>query len=180
MMHRFIVVSGIPGCGKSTLGEALAENLDFPYLDKDAILERLLDEVGCFDEKTRHRLSRAADRKFEITALSLSNAVLDSFWRHPRAQTTSGTSSTWLTASDVHTVEILCSCAPELAATRYLDRKRHPGHLDSARSHSSLVAQSLELVRMLPLGVGPLIAVDTTDTVDTSELAERVRIALDV
>ena len=95
--HRFVVVSGIPGCGKSTIGRALAEHLDAPYLDKDEILESLFDGLESYQEETRHRLSRAADRDFESKALSCTRAVLDSFWRHPSADTQSGTPSGWLT-----------------------------------------------------------------------------------
>lgn len=178
--HRFVVISGIPGCGKTTLGLALARHLDVPHLDKDAILESLFHETECFDAATRHRLSRAADREFETTALGCSLAVLDSFWRHPSAGTDSGTPSTWLTAREIHCVEVYCTCAPELAATRFLERRRHSGHLDSEWNHESLVAQSRKLALSLPLGIGTLIEVDTTDAVDSWQIAERVRIALDV
>jgi hypothetical protein len=178
--HRFVVVSGIPGCGKSTVGRALAEHLDIPYLDKDEILESLFYGLECPDEETRHRLSRAADQKFQAKALSCTKAVLDSFWRHPSADTRSGTPSGWLIAPEVHSVEVLCRCPPELAATRFLKRTRHVGHLDSAWTHASLVAQSQALLHRLPLGVGALIEVDTTDTFDPKQLATRVRLALDV
>ncbi len=179
--HRFVVVSGIPGCGKSTVGRALAEHLDAPYLDKDEILESLFDGLECSNEETRHRLSRAADQDFESKALSCTRAVLDSFWRHPSANTQSGTPSGWLTAPEVHSVEVLCGCPPELAATRFLKRTRHDvGHLDSTWNRASLVAQSRNLMHRLPLGVGALIEVDTTGTVDLEQLADQVRIALDV
>ncbi len=178
--YRFVVVSGIPGCGKSTVGRALAEHLDIPYLDKDEILESLFDGLECSDEETRHRLSRAADQQFQAKALSFTKAVLDSFWRHPLVGTRSGTPSGWLTALEVYSAEILCRCPPELAATRFLKRTRHVGHLDSAWDHASLVAQSRALMRWLPLGVGTLIEVDTTDTLDAKQIAAQVRIALDV
>lgn len=176
---RFVVVSGIPGSGKSTLGRALAEHLGLPYLGKDAMLEALFDDVQCSDEETRHRLSREADRAFERVARSHSRAVLDSFWRHSRDDTDSGTPSAWLTVPEIHAVEVFCSCDPELAATRFLNRRRHHGHIDTAWDHASLVAQSRRLLNMLPLGVGTLIRLDTTNSFDTTSLAERVRIALD-
>ncbi len=178
--HRFVVVSGIPGCGKSTIGRALAEHLDAPYLDKDEILESLFDGLESYQEETRHRLSRAADRDFESKALSCTRAVLDSFWRHPSADTQSGTPSGWLTGPEAHCVEVLCECPPELAATRFLKRTRHVGHLDSRWNRASLVAQSRNLMHRLPLGVGVLIKVDTTGTIDLDQLADQVGIALDV
>ncbi|MAG34483.1 MAG: hypothetical protein CL908_26730 [Deltaproteobacteria bacterium] len=178
--HRFVVVSGIPGCGKSTVGRALAEYLDTPYLDKDEILESMFDGLERSSEETRHRLSRAADQDFESKALSCTGAVLDSFWRHPSADTQSGTPSGWLAAPEIHSVEVLCGCPPELAAARFLRRTSHSGHLDSAWGHASLIAQSQDLMHMLPLGVGALIEVDTAGAVDLKQLAARVKVALEV
>lgn len=34
-----IILIGMPGCGKSTLGKALAEHLDRPFYDADTVLE---------------------------------------------------------------------------------------------------------------------------------------------
>ena len=85
--HRFVVVSGVPGSGKTTVGRALAGLLGSPYLDKDQFLKTLFDGLVCPDEETRHRLSRAADGEFKAEALSCTTAVLDSFWRHPLADT---------------------------------------------------------------------------------------------
>ncbi|MBX2836455.1 MAG: AAA family ATPase [Gammaproteobacteria bacterium] len=178
--HRFVVISGVPGSGKSTVGRALAEQLDISYLDKDEILESLFNELECSNEETRHRLSREADQNFQAKALGFKRAVLDSFWRHPLADTLSGTPSSWLTSPDVHAVEVLCDCSPGLAATRFLNRKRHTGHLDNAWTYASLVAQSEKLMRKLPLGVGALVEIDTTDKVDLKQLAAEVRTALNV
>lgn len=49
--HQFIVVSGIPGCGKSTVGRALAELLDIPCLEKDKYLELRMSKAGCMDSR---------------------------------------------------------------------------------------------------------------------------------
>jgi len=176
--HRFVVVSGIPGCGKSTVGRSLAEKLDTPYLDKDKFLESWFDKLECPNEQTRHRLSRAADDDFQATALNFTKAVLDSFWRHPLADTRSGTPSGWLNEPEVHAVEVLCCCDPEVAATRFMERKRHVGHHDSKWNYASLVAQSRTVMQGLPLGVGALIEIDTSSWVDIMPLATQVRTML--
>lgn len=178
VFHRFVVVSGVPGCGKSTVGRALAEHLNTPYFDKDEILESYFGELECSNEETRHRLSRAADLDFQTKTLNCTRAVLDSFWRHPLADTQSGTPSSWLAAPEIHAVEVLCGCAPELAAKRFLERTRPVGHLDRAWDHASLAAQSRNLMRELPLGVGALIKIDTTNAVDFKQLAVQVKTAL--
>jgi predicted kinase len=177
--HRYVMISGIPGCGKTTLGRALAQHLDAPYLDKDAFLEALFEESGCPDEETRQRLSRLADRRFKTAALGHPLAVLDSFWRNPSAKTNSGTPSSWLTGREIGSVEVCCSCPPALAAIRFLERRRHDGHFDSAWDHGSLVAQSRQLMSAFPLRVGATFEVDTTDLVHARLLARQVQLALD-
>lgn len=176
--HRYVIVTGIPGCGKSTVGNRLAEHLNTTYIDKDEILESYFAQLESVDEGIRHRLSRAADKDFQSLALNCATAVLDSFWRHPSADTQSGTPSNWLETPEIHAVEILCKCAPELAARRFLRRSRHPGHLDTEWSHASLLKQSHKLNLELPLGVGTLIEVDTTHPVAMEHLATTVRSAL--
>jgi hypothetical protein len=47
---------------------------------------------------------------------------------------------------------------------------RHPGHLDALRDESELWNDEL----LTPLGVGPLIEVDTTGPVDIDALAQEI------
>ena len=49
MDRCFVVVSGLPGSGKSTLPQQLAAALKLVLLDKDDILERLFDSNGVGD-----------------------------------------------------------------------------------------------------------------------------------
>ncbi|WFR67208.1 shikimate kinase [Curtobacterium flaccumfaciens] len=46
MAQVAIIVNGMPGSGKSTIGAALAEVLGCPFLSKDRIKEPLADIVG--------------------------------------------------------------------------------------------------------------------------------------
>ena len=176
--HQFIVISGIPGCGKSTIGRALSQRLCAPYLAKDEYLAGLFDQHGCTSDSERSRLSRLADQDFITEALSREFAVLDTFWCHPTVDGSSGTPSNWLAVPGNRIVELFCNCSPELAAIRFLERSRHDGHRDSAWSRESLVEQSQGLLRLLPLGVGTTIEVNTTESVDTDLLAKRVQTAL--
>ena len=41
-----IFVAGMPAAGKSTMAEMIAGRMKLPVLSKDAIKERLYDEVG--------------------------------------------------------------------------------------------------------------------------------------
>jgi len=41
--RRFVVVSGLPGSGKSVLAQRLSPLLGLPVIDKDDILDRLFE-----------------------------------------------------------------------------------------------------------------------------------------
>jgi predicted kinase len=82
-MSTFVVVSGLPASGKTTLAAALAEEIAAPHLDKDVFLEALFDREGASDSESRQKLSRRADEEFQSQALKQPLAVLSSWWRHP-------------------------------------------------------------------------------------------------
>jgi hypothetical protein len=67
-------------------------------------------------------------------------------------------------------VEIRCEVDLDLARERYRNRSRDQGHLDALRTEEELWSNEV-----LPLGVGPLITVDTSAPVDLLALANRVR-----
>jgi len=165
-LRHFLVLSGLPGSGKTSLGRSLACALDLPVLDKDEILVGLFDSLGVGDSDWRNRLSRAADEVLRRLAMQLSGAVLASFWRHPRSMSESGTSISWLSALPSPVVEVHCDCPPETAAQRFLARQRHVGHLDGQKRASEVVASFTRLAALGPLGIGSLVRVDTSEPVD--------------
>jgi gluconate kinase len=166
----FIVVSGLPGSGKTTLARQLAAGLRLPLLDKDDILEALFEALGIGDADWRQRLSRASDVVLQRLALTSNGAVLTSFWRHPELTTPSGTPTDWLADSSKPVVEVYCRCEPEVAAARYVNRQRHQGHLDSAKRAEDVLSQFRVLAALGPLGVGKLVTVETTNDIDVSRV----------
>lgn len=62
---RFVVVSGLPGSGKSTVARLVSPALNLPVIDKDDILERLFDSKGVGDASWRRALSRQSDVIFD-------------------------------------------------------------------------------------------------------------------
>ena len=44
MRHQYLILTGTPASGKSTIGRALSEKLELEMLDKDEILEDLFNE----------------------------------------------------------------------------------------------------------------------------------------
>jgi glucokinase len=57
---RVIVITGLPGAGKSTLGHELARRYRVPLLAKDSIKEPLLDVLGAADAAYSRKLSDAS------------------------------------------------------------------------------------------------------------------------
>jgi glucokinase len=157
----FIVLSGLPASGKSTLGRAIAEALRLPILDKDEILEALFESRGIGDADWRRRLSRIADQELIEQATKLPTAVITSWWRHPNSSAASGTPSEWLLSLPGEVVEIYCVCSPSVAASRFVGRTRHAGHVDGQYTFEALLASFQTQVSLGPLKVGRTIEVST-------------------
>lgn len=153
----FVVLSGLPGSGKTNLARPLSKTLRLPLLDKDDLLETLLTNLGADSPQDRERLSRASDALMEKVAGASSGAVLSSFWRRESLSATSGTPTNWLRHLP-GTVEVLCDCPPRIAAERFHARLRHPGHHDSSKSVADSLWRYEQLAATLPLGVGPLVS----------------------
>lgn len=175
---RYIVITGLPGSGKSTLARQLAPALNRAHLDKDDILEALFDSLGVGDIQWRFQLSRASDEVFSKLALQSPGAILTSWWQHPRASSKSGTPTQWLSSLPFEAIEIYCVCSPEIAATRFAERRRHAGHLDDQRKVSEIAAQFEEYAALGPLGIGSVVQVNTEGEVDLSALLPVIRMQL--
>lgn len=173
-MQGFIVVSGLPATGKTTVAAALARLMGLPSFDKDAFLEELFPVEGTVTPAVRRELSKQADARFQAAAAAQDAAVLSSWWKHPSSEVDSGTPTAWLTAPPGVTAEVYCLCSVSVAAERFLRRRRHPGHLDGRWSRASLLAMLEEQLRLGPLFRAKAIVVNTERDVDLQELVRRI------
>lgn len=178
-----IVVSGLPGSGKTTVAHQLAIALEggglrWEVLDKDDVLEELFSREPVVDESDRRRLSRLADDRFMRRMDHEPHGLFVSWWRHPRSTDDSGTPVGWFPRIRTSVVELHCRCAPEIAAERFLSRRRHPGHRDATRSPEEVLHTLERYAALGPLGVGPVVEVVTDGEVDLEATAEALQSAL--
>lgn len=162
----FVLVAGPPGSGKTSLAVPLADKLGLPLIAKDVIKETLMERLGLPATVEESRiLGRAAVEVMLTVAQTSQGAVLDStFYSYtvPSLQTLPGP-----------IIEIRCRCPRALALSRYRARStgRHRGHLDAERTDDELWNEHL----LRPLGLGPVIEIDTAAEVDIDFLQHQVR-----
>src|SRR5262249_43442223 len=102
---------------------------------------------------------------FQDEASASDGAVLTSMWHLPGMPADSGTPTAWLLELSSLFVQVHCVCSPELAARRFIDRKRHPGHLDASTTFGAVVDGLRAHLGGGVLDIEPRIDVDTSDTV---------------
>ncbi|PWK80953.1 putative kinase [Lentzea atacamensis] len=163
-----MLVGGWPGSGKTTLATALGPWLGLPVLAKDEVKEALADELGRPGTVSEsRRLGRAAVLAVLRIARRCPGAVVDSTWFDYTRPL--------VTALPGPVVELRCVVPVEVARERYYARAagRHAGHLDLERAEAELWGEPVR-----PLGVGPLVEVDTTGPLDLRVIAAEFRRAL--
>ena len=175
--RRFVVLSGLPGSGKTWLARQLAPALNLRLFDKDDILERLFESKGVGDAAWRRMLSRESDAILQSEAAASDGGVLASFWRVPGMAPDSGTPTDWLSPLSDRIVHVHCACEPEVAAARFVHRSRHPGHLDDASSYDEVLASLRALSRLGLLEIGKRLEVDTSRQPDIDAVVREIHAA---
>lgn len=57
--QKLIIITGLPGSGKTSLALALQGKLNLPLISKDAIKETLFDELGYSDREWSKKIGKA-------------------------------------------------------------------------------------------------------------------------
>ena len=156
---RYVVVSGPPASGKSTLAPRVATALGLPLVAKDTIKDALMEVLPPPDVAASRQLGRASVRAMlAVAAASPIGAVIESNLYRSIATEELG-------RLPGPVVELFCRCDRAVGHDRYRRRAgtRHAGHFDHDRTPDELwndeVAEPVA-------GGWPVLEVDTNQPVD--------------
>jgi hypothetical protein len=77
-------------------------------------------------------------------------------------------------------VNVHCACDLEVAASRFLQRRRHPGHRDGESSAGEVLASLRKLTQLPPLDIGRRIDVDMSQEPNLMDVVRAIRGALEL
>ncbi|MFQ6330978.1 AAA family ATPase [Nocardia sp. CWNU-33] len=171
MDKLLVLVNGLPGSGKSTLGRSLAATLGAQFLSKDVVKEAL---AGCVDDTVVIPAigGIAMDAVWALARATPTTVVIDSWWFKPR-DLPFAEAGIEQTRAD-RAVEVWCNVPAEVARARYASRCRPALYQDQQRLADDwqVWAEQAE-----PLGITPTVVVDTTQPIDCTALAQRIELA---
>lgn len=168
MPRTVIVVTGLPGVGKTTLATQLAEAFDWPVITRDTIKEAAADALPDWEAELPDLPELLGGVSYEVMyALARrlpGTVILESNFRERSIDALRGLATEG-------TVQVLCHCPIEVALERYNGRPRHAIHRHPRVDTETLL--TLGPVEPLPLD-GPCITVDTSREVDLAALQNEI------
>jgi predicted kinase len=133
---QVLIVSGMPGVGKTHVATRLARRYALPVVAKDAIKESLFDTLGTGSARWSRQLSNASFAAMFVVASEIlvarGSLLLEGNFRVKEHESAM---RALLAKRECALVQILCRL-PEPRRRERLERRaaraeRHPGHLDS-------------------------------------------------
>jgi predicted kinase len=136
---HLILITGLPGTGKSTLARALALHFGVPLICKDTIKEPLLDVIGAADRVESRRLSDSSFAVMFALARDCLHAgvdlIVEGNFRPGQHERDLQTAISPPVVESVHVTQVLCRASEPVRIARLTaraaDPSRHAGHRDS-------------------------------------------------
>jgi len=177
MAQVAIIVNGMPGSGKSTIGAALAEVLGCPFLSKDRIKEPLADIVGPMIA-SRPLGGIAMETMWSMARAVENGVVLDAVWLPSRDRDL--LEAGLAAAGSPRAVEVWCHVDRATAEERLRDRYE-PGTLPVRHEVHGDLAGILSFwdehgAAAEPIGLPgtAVVRVDTTKPYDVGALVQEI------
>jgi glucokinase len=128
---RLVIITGLPGTGKTTLALGQARRHGLPLICKDTIKEPLMDVLGADASRSRELSNTSFAVMFSLARelLALGDSlILEGNFR-------SGEHETPLLAAlppdSPNIIQVLCRADEDERRARILNRTRHAGHRDA-------------------------------------------------
>lgn len=172
VVATLVLVTGVPGAGKTTLGRALAGALHVPFLSLDTMKERLYAaQPGELDD---WELRQAAEAELAAELAGGDCTVVVDIWIAPQRDT--DRVAAVLRRQGRPVVEMLCTVPADVAVERYSRRRRSGPHRDADEATLRRIRSAVEMIE--PIGVGRCIEVDTSGTLRIEALTEQLVLQL--
>jgi len=177
-----ILITGLPGTGKTTLSKKLSAELSLPLINKDTIKEIIFNELGWSNRQWSRKVGQATykimDYIIEDQLQSGNSLILESNFS-PKFDNAKFQS--WQEKYDCKAIQILCHADGKVLFERFKcraenDELRHPGHVDAGNLEEW--REKLNSGTSEPLDIeGTVLRVDTTDftTVNEDEIKNTIR-----
>jgi predicted kinase len=179
-----LIVSGLPGAGKTTLAKWLSCELHLPLIHRDGLKELLFDSLGWSDREWSRTLGRASyDLLYYVLEMHVCFGRACIVESNFDPQQASARFRALRQKCDFEPFQIQCVADSAVLVQRYRQRafssERHPGHTDNV-SYSEFVPQFSKqhyiIEGKFDIG-GTYLALDTTDiaAIDLQSVLRAIR-----
>lgn len=170
LTNGFVVVSGLPASGKTTLARQLADELNVPLISKDEIKEAMATAIPVTSIDDSRMIGAASFEVLYAIARELRSGILDANWSPNCALGR-------LMHLESRFVEVYCTCPPHVRKARFLKRlstSRHPAHAEHFQDRDELGRDLSSDIYLKPVGIGHLLTVDTNRHLEIPSLARTI------